>query len=181
MAFFSIAIAASPSVLVSRQNNEFARITMSQAPRSSGERLCERIPSASKYHKLARRSFSETGSAVVIICVGFRDAWRAAYFLALPAMPPVSLKNHFSLSGRWRQPNANFKAWLHLLFVRLSSATADPSINILIGWELLGAIESTNAFVWQFGALLFSLFASSEIPDRPDNRRRGHRMRRSDV
>ena len=42
-----MAIAASPSALVSRQNREFACITMSQAPMSSGERFCERTPSAS--------------------------------------------------------------------------------------------------------------------------------------
>ncbi len=41
-------MAASPSVLVSRQNSEFACITMSQAPMSPGERQAERRPSASK-------------------------------------------------------------------------------------------------------------------------------------
>jgi hypothetical protein len=44
-------MAASPSGLLSRQNSEFAWMTISQAPRSSGERLCDRMASASSSHQ----------------------------------------------------------------------------------------------------------------------------------
>jgi hypothetical protein len=60
-----------------------------------------------------------------------------AYFLALPAIPPVTLKNHFNLFAGWRQPNANFKAWVHRLFARLSSGPAEASIKTRIGWDFL--------------------------------------------
>jgi hypothetical protein len=48
--------------------------------------------------------FLATGPAVVIIFVGFRRAWRSAYFLAQPAIPPVSSKSHFSLFAGCCQP-----------------------------------------------------------------------------
>jgi hypothetical protein len=61
-----------------------------------------------------------------------------AYFLALPAIPPFTSKNQFSLVAGWRQPNAHFKAWVHRLFCRASSGPADASIKIRIGWDFLG-------------------------------------------
>jgi hypothetical protein len=84
-----------------------------------------------------------------------------AYFLAEPAMPPVTLKNHFSLSGRWRQPNANFKAWVQRLFVRLSSPTADASINILIGWEFLRIDKSIRLAIRRVAFLAIPLERNS--------------------
>jgi len=56
--------------------------------------------------------FPTTGSTVVIIFVAFRCAWRSVYFRALPAIPPVTSKNHFSLFAGWRQPEAYFRAWV---------------------------------------------------------------------
>jgi hypothetical protein len=127
--------------------------------RQSGTYLQRLMMKICKYHKLGRPSFSGTGSAVIV--VAFRRPLRSAYFLAVPAIPPHSLKNQFSLSGRWRQPEAYFRAWVHRLFVRLSSATADASINILIGCEFLRIDKCMRLAIRRVAFLAFRLERTS--------------------
>jgi hypothetical protein len=43
--------------------------------------------------------FPATGPPIVIILVAFRCALRLADFLAVPTIPPLVWKNHFSLSA----------------------------------------------------------------------------------
>jgi hypothetical protein len=76
--------------------------TGQQYPRAHSGKMLTVRPTCDENLQISRVGlayhFPATAPAVVIIFifVAFRRTWRSAYFLALPAIPPFTLKNHFS-------------------------------------------------------------------------------------